>query len=50
MNYAVDMGPGAMIYIPSFITTGLDILKLIGGIHTRTHRQQDDLISQFFPT
>jgi hypothetical protein len=33
MNYAVGMGSGAMIYIPSFIKTGSVILKIIDGIH-----------------
>jgi hypothetical protein len=33
MKYAVGMGSGAMIYIPSFIKIGLGIQKLIGGIH-----------------
>jgi hypothetical protein len=31
MKYAVEMGSGAMIYIPSFIKIGSDIQKLIGG-------------------
>jgi hypothetical protein len=31
MMYAVEMGPGAMIYIPSFITIGSGIQKLMGG-------------------
>jgi hypothetical protein len=31
MNYAVEMGSDAMIYIPSFIKTGSGIQKLIGG-------------------
>jgi hypothetical protein len=30
MEYAVDMGSGSVIYIPSFIKTGSDIQKLIG--------------------
>jgi hypothetical protein len=30
MKYAVEMGSGAMIYIPSFIKIGSDIQKLIG--------------------
>jgi hypothetical protein len=33
MKYPVEMGSGAMIYIQSFIKTGLGIGKLIGGIH-----------------
>jgi hypothetical protein len=31
MKHAVEMGSGAMIYIPSFIKTGLGIQKFIGG-------------------
>jgi hypothetical protein len=31
MNYAIEMGLGAMIYIPSFIKTGSGIQKLIRG-------------------
>jgi hypothetical protein len=31
MKYAVEMGTGAMIYIPSFIKIGSVIQKLIGG-------------------
>jgi hypothetical protein len=30
-EYAVEMGSGAMIYIPSFIKTGSAIQKFIGG-------------------
>jgi hypothetical protein len=41
MKYAVGLGSGAMIYIPSFIKIGSGIQKLIVGIH----RQQGDLIS-----
>jgi hypothetical protein len=37
MNYAVEMGPGAMIHTSSFITTGSGIQKLLGGdTHTDT--------------
>jgi hypothetical protein len=36
MKHAVEMGSGAMIYIPSFIKTGSGIQKLIGGIHRHT--------------
>jgi hypothetical protein len=45
MNDAVEMGSGALIYIPSFIEIGSTIQKLVGGIyiHTNTHRQQGDL-------
>jgi hypothetical protein len=36
MKYAFEMGSVAMIYIPSFITIGLDIQKLLGGGDTQT--------------
>jgi hypothetical protein len=36
MKFAVGMGSGAMIYIPSFITNGSGIQKLIGGVHRHT--------------
>jgi hypothetical protein len=37
MKYAVEMGSGAMIYIPSFLMTGSAIQKLIGvDTHTNT--------------
>jgi hypothetical protein len=38
MKYAVEMGSGAMIYIPSFIKIGSGIGKLLGGIHRHTER------------
>jgi hypothetical protein len=41
MKYAVEMGLGAMMYIPSFVKIGSDIQKLIGCIH----RETGDLIS-----
>jgi hypothetical protein len=44
MKYAVEMGSGAMIYIPSFIKTGSGIQMLMEGIH-RQHGQYGDLIS-----
>jgi hypothetical protein len=31
------MGPGAVIYVPSFIKTGSGIQKLIDGGYTHTH-------------
>jgi hypothetical protein len=31
MKYAVEMGSGAMIYIPSFIKIGSSIQMLMGG-------------------
>jgi hypothetical protein len=33
MKHAVEMGSGAMIYVPSFIKTGSTNRKLIGEIH-----------------
>jgi hypothetical protein len=35
MKYAVEMGSGAMMYIPSFIKIGSGIQKLM-GIHRHT--------------
>jgi hypothetical protein len=35
----------AVKYIPSFIMMGLDIQKLLRGIHTETHRQKGGFIS-----
>jgi hypothetical protein len=43
MKYAVEMGSGAMIYIPSFIKIGSGIQKLIGEIHTDA--QQGNVLS-----
>jgi hypothetical protein len=38
MKYAVEMGSGVMIYIPSFIKIGSGIQKLIRGhAHRHTH-------------
>jgi hypothetical protein len=42
MKYAVEMGSGAMAYIPSFIKIGSGIQKLIRGI--QTHRYTDSLV------
>jgi hypothetical protein len=44
MKYPVEMGSGAMIYIPSFIKIGPGIQKLIGR-DTKTRRQDGDRIS-----
>jgi hypothetical protein len=54
MNYAVEIVSRAIIYIPSFITIGSTIQKLIRGYtyrHTHIQRQQGGLISLlvFFP-
>jgi hypothetical protein len=46
MKYAVEIGPGAMIYIPRFVQIGSGIQKLMGGGGgSQTHRQHCDLIS-----
>jgi hypothetical protein len=37
MKYAVEVGSGAMIYIPSFIKIGSGIQKLMGSeVHRHT--------------
>jgi hypothetical protein len=48
MEYAVEMGSDAMIYISSFIKTGSAIQTLKGGggkRDSRTHKRHGDLIS-----
>jgi hypothetical protein len=44
MQYSVEMGSGAVKYIPSFIKTGSDIQKFIGG-EEFTDTLHGDLIS-----
>jgi hypothetical protein len=41
MKYAVELGSGAMIYVPSFIKIGSGVQKLIGwwGGDPHTHTQ-----------
>jgi hypothetical protein len=41
MKYAVRMGSGGMIYIPSFIKISSGIQRFIRG-DTQTHRQHGD--------
>jgi hypothetical protein len=36
MKYAIEMGSGAMMYLPSFIKIGSSIKKLTRGIHRPT--------------
>jgi hypothetical protein len=38
-NWAVEMGSGAVIYVPSFIKIGSGLQKITGRLHrqTRTH-------------
>jgi hypothetical protein len=45
MKYIIEVGSGAIIYMPSFIKIGSGIQKLIGGI--RRHGKQADLTSLF---
>jgi hypothetical protein len=40
MKYAIEVGSGAIIYIPSFIKIGSGIQKLIRGIHRHTNRME----------
>jgi hypothetical protein len=40
MKYAIEMGSGAMIHIPSFMKIGSGIQKLIGGIQRNTERMK----------
>jgi hypothetical protein len=44
MKYAVGMGSGDMMYMPSFRKIGSAIRKLIGR-DSETHRQHGDIIS-----
>jgi hypothetical protein len=39
MKYAVEMGSGAMIHVPSFVKTGFRHSKVVreGGIHRHTN-------------
>jgi hypothetical protein len=46
MKYAVEMGSGAMIYMPSFVKTDSAIQKLMRGIH-RQHGDRISLLSFF---
>jgi hypothetical protein len=47
MKYAVEMGSGVMMYIPSFVKISSGIQKLMGrGIHRHTDTQHEDCISQ----
>jgi hypothetical protein len=48
LNYAVEMGSGAVIYVPSFIMIGAGVQTLMGGGYTHTHGQQRDLISLLY--
>jgi hypothetical protein len=41
MKYAVELGSGAMMYIPSFVKIGVGLQKLIRG----TPRQDGDCIN-----
>jgi hypothetical protein len=38
MKHAVDLGRGAMMYVPSFIMICLGIQKLLVRVHIHSHR------------
>jgi hypothetical protein len=40
MKYAVEMGSGAVMYIPSFIKIGSSIQNLVGEIHRHTDSKE----------
>jgi hypothetical protein len=44
VQYTIEVGSGAMIYMPSFMKIAVGIQKLGGG-ETHTDRQHGDLIS-----
>jgi hypothetical protein len=46
MKYAVEMGSGAMLYVPEFIKIGSDIEKLLGGL-CRQHGEHRRLLLFF---
>jgi hypothetical protein len=46
MKYALEMGSGATIYIPSFIKIGSGIRKSMEGTH-RQHGERINLLSFF---
>jgi hypothetical protein len=49
MKYTTEVGSGAMIYIPSFLKTGLCIQTFKGvGIHRYIYRQNCDCISPLY--
>jgi hypothetical protein len=48
MEYAVEMGSGAMIYTPSFMKIGSNIQKLVRTITDREHGDRISLLSFFF--
>jgi hypothetical protein len=47
MKYVIEMGPVAILYVPSFIKTGSGIRKLIGEEGTQT-QQYGDCSSLFY--
>jgi hypothetical protein len=46
MKYAIEVGSGDTIYIPSFINVGSAIQKFVGG-DTEIHRHNGDRISLY---
>jgi hypothetical protein len=48
MKYAVEMGSGAMIYVPSFIKIASAIQKVIWGKHTHSMEMYEGLFDKRF--
>jgi hypothetical protein len=48
MKYAVEMGSGSIIYVPSFIKIGSGIQNLNGGIHRNTDSMRTAGLLLFF--
>jgi hypothetical protein len=47
MKYAVEMGSGAMVYIPNFMKIGSDIQKLTEG-YTNTQTGRMEIVQAYF--
>jgi hypothetical protein len=45
MKYAVEMGSGAVIYVPRFIKIGSGVQKLTGRGYTHKHRRHGVRVS-----
>jgi hypothetical protein len=43
-NWAVEMGSGAVIYVPSFIKIGSGVQKLMWGGYTDTHTDSNVIL------
>jgi hypothetical protein len=47
MKYAIHMGSGAMMYIPSFIKIGSGLQKIIGGEDMQTQGHTDSMVISY---